>query len=211
MSREKKTTDDQSDRLRTWIKDRYEGRGMFSLLEADSLISKQRWKNMFYERQNATEEMLQFVKSVRSLDHDWIVSGLRKDGETYGFGTATPTSQDRLTITSRMNWVIKEWAAPRGKSLFEYLEEVSALIGEKISADDWAKVVLGRSEAIPEMLKVVSSKRPHFTVWMLTGDTYGQRGQVDPSSLESIKLWKSEEDAHLRKAIEDAAKFVKKT
>lgn len=159
---------------------------------------------MFYGRQNATEEMLKFVESVSVAEHNWIVTGLRdEDGELF-FGTEIPRKHECETITSRMNWVIKEWAALKGRSLFEYLEKVSGLVNEKISADEWASVVLGRSKATTNMLKVVCSKRPHFCVWMLTGGSHGQGSDhVNPSSKESIILWKKmDESRHKRERLE---------
>ena len=173
-------------RLREWIDENYKGRGMFSSLEGDSQIPAQRWKNVYYKRQHATEEMIGFVQSICTIDHQWLITGVRapKTDDSYPFLYSPPTTEECQTITSRLVWVIKEFAAPKGKHLFTYLEARY----KHTTADAWAKVILSKAEASPAMIECICTERRHFTEWVITGDAYGP--QVNPSDEKSVAAWK---------------------
>lgn len=177
---------EQTQRLRDWIDQNYKGRGMFSALEADSQIPAQRWKNVFYRRQHATEEMLSFVQSISTKDHQWVSTGIRtpEADDSYPFLYSPPTPEERQTVTSRLVWVIKEFAAPKGKDLFTYLENRY----EGTTADAWASIILNKAEATPAMIECICKERRHFTTWVVTGDAHDP--QVNPADEQSVEAWK---------------------
>lgn len=176
-----------TERLRSWIQDHYSARGKFTKLEADSLIPSQRWKDLFYGRQFASEEMLNFVRTQSTRDFQWIKTGVylpRSKG--YPFLTAPPLPEECSTLSARLVWTIKEWTSPRGAALFSYLSEKA---DGRISADHWSKVVLGAAAPSPEMIELVCKQKRHFTEWIATGMATSS-GQVDPTSDASIEKWK---------------------
>lgn len=177
---------EQTQRLRDWIDQNYSGRGMFSAMEADSTIRAQRWKDVYYKRQHATQEMLSFVHHVSTKDHLWVTSGVRppEDDGSYPFMHSPPTPEECRTVTSRLVWVIKEFAAPKGKDLFTYLE--SRYRGTP-TADEWASVILGKKEATNTMIENICKERRHFASWVATGDAVEQ--QVSPADEASIEQW----------------------
>lgn len=175
-----------TERLRSWIQDHYSARGKFTKLEADSLVPAQRWKDLFYGRQFATKEMLDFVRTQSSRDFQWIKTGIYIPPEKgYPFLTAPPLPEECATLTSRLVWTIKEWTAPRGAALFSYLSEKA---NGQISADEWSKVVLGIASPSPEMIELVCIQKRHLTEWIATG-TATSESQVDPSDQASISKW----------------------
>jgi hypothetical protein len=177
---------EQTQRLRDWIDLNYEGRGRFSAMQADSQIPAQRWKDVYYKRQHATKEMMNFVNSISAKDHQWVTTGVRtpEADDSYPFLYSPPTAEECQTITSRLVWVIKEFAAPKGKNLFTYLEDRYT----HTTADAWAKVILSKAEATPAMIECICKERRHFTEWVITGDTYGP--QVNPADEKSVQAWK---------------------
>ena len=177
---------EQTQRLRDWMDQKYKGRGMFSALEADSQIPAQRWKNVYYKRQHATDEMISFVQSISTKDHQWVTTGIRtpEANNNYPFLYSPPTPEECQTITSRLVWVIKEFAAPKGKNLFTYLEERY----KGTTADAWASIILNKAEATPAMIEFICKECRHFTAWVITGDAHGQ--QVNPADEKSVDEWK---------------------
>lgn len=176
-----------TERLRSWIQDHYSARGKFTKLEADSLIPAQRWKDLFYGRQFASEEMLNFIRTQSTRDFQWIQTGVHVPrAEGYPFLTAPPLPDERTTLSARLIWAIKEWTSPRGAALFSYLAEKTE---GRITADDWAKVVLGTTAPSPEMIELVCMQKRHLIEWITTG-TATSPEQVDPTSDASIKKWK---------------------
>lgn len=176
---------DITERLREWMDDRYASRGRYGHLERDSGIPAQRWKDMYYRRQFATDEMLAFVDAMSPADLIWLKTGVRPPKtEGFPFLTSPPTAEDKRSLTTRLIWVIKEWASPRGADLFKYLENQSQ---SKVLADEWASVLLGRSAANADMIELVCSERPHFASWIV-GASVDAR-QVDPTDSASIERW----------------------
>jgi hypothetical protein len=177
---------EQTQRLREWIDMNYSGRGMFATLEADSQLPAQRWKNVYYKRQYATEEMISFVHSISTKDYQWVTTGVRTpeaDG-SYPFLYSPPTPDECKTVTSRLVWVIKEFAAPKGKTLFTYLEDRY----QETTADAWAGIILSKEEATPKMIEYICKERRHFAEWVVTGDAHGP--QVNPADSASVDEWK---------------------
>ena len=177
---------EQTERLREWIDMEYKGRGMFSKMEADSQIPAQRWKNVYYKRQHATEEMVNFVQTISTKDHQWITTGIRPPAadESYPFLYSPPTPDECKTVSSRLVWVIKEFAAPKGKDLFNYLEERYT----GTTADAWASLILNKAEASPTMIECICKERRHFAEWVATGNAFST--QVNPADDASVNAWK---------------------
>lgn len=179
-----------TERLRHWIDDSYGDRGRFAVLEAASGITEQRWKNVYYKRQFVTDEMLNFVQKISTESHQWITTGVETPRpKGYPFGTKPPTDSEQETLAGRLNWVIKEWAAPRGSKLFEYLESRSK---DTVTAEQWAAMLLGTANPTLEMLVVVCDHRPHFTEWIVNG---GKRCGLNPADSESVERWKKKQQA----------------
>ena len=176
-----------TERLRSWIQDHYNARGKFTKLEADSLIPAQRWKDLYYGRQFASDEMLQFVRTQNSKDFQWIKTGvLIPKQEGYPFLTAPPLREECQSLATRLVWVIKEWTSPRGDALFSYLSDKA---NGHISATEWSKAVLGLASPSPEMIELVCQQKRHLIEWITTGSATSS-GQVDPTNATSIEDWK---------------------
>lgn len=193
-----------SERLRDWIKNHYPQRGKFTQLQKDSQIPAQRWKDLYYGRQYATAEMTEFLKSISTSDAIWVLSGVYPPKqESYPFLTAPPTDHESENLTMRLIWVIKEWTSPRGADLFNYLGEK---FDQRISPQQWADVILGKSEPTVEMVELVCRERAHLAVWIVGGSTCCATNQVDPTNEESIKSW--QEDS--LSLLENLTKEIKK-
>lgn len=178
-----------TERLRAWIDENYSGWGRFTQLEKDSQIRAQRWRDLQSGRQFAAPDMLEFVRTVNTADSDWVTTGVRAPEEDgYPFLTDAPTAQDRESLARRLNWVIREWAGPRGVKLYTYLE---SRYKKRISADEWASMILGASQPTPEMIELVCGERRYFTEWVVTGSASrnSSPGQVDPCDADSIAAW----------------------
>lgn len=191
-----------TERLRTWIEENFGDRGKFTLLETASSIPAQRWKNVFYQRQFATPEMLQFVQKMSTNSYQWVTTGVQVPRpDDYPFLAKPPTSDEQKTLAGRLTWAIKEWASPRGAALFQYLESRS---NGKVSADQWAATLLNGASPTEDMIEVVCTARPHFTVWIVIGH---DSAQVDPADEASITKWE-----HLQTTLFDslAATFKKR-
>lgn len=181
-----------SERARFLIDAQLGERGRFAMLEEMSGINTGQWKNFYYGRQLVNEQMLSFLRKKYPHDAIWLLTGERPpDQNEFPFFAPVPAEEDSRTIGQRLNWVIREWAAPKGKDLFHYLWEKS---DEKITADEWARVVLALAEPTLEMVVVVCSRRPHFSEWVLLGATKSNY-QVDPTSKASVAAWKAHKEA----------------
>jgi hypothetical protein len=181
-----------SERLRELVEKEYPQRGRFTELEKVSGISSNRWKNFYYRKQEATQEMTQFWCNSYPIESDWLLSGVKApEQKDFPFGARIPTRHEGQTIADRLNWVISEWASPKGEQLFNYLEQRSK---GKILAAEWAQLILKAAAPTVEMITVVCQARPHFAEWIINGHVQ-HLPQVDPTNQESVKRWKDVENA----------------
>jgi len=180
-----------SDRLKNLAESRFGQRGRFRLLEEASGITADKWRNLHYGKQKATKEMLNFWINRFPEDEVWLQKGVKppKD-DNFPFSAPIPHKQATLTPGERLAWVIREFATPKGNELFTYLEERS---GEKISANSWAQVILGKEQPTLEMVTLICHERPYFLEWVVFGFVYGNKVQVDPTNLASVNNWKQNE------------------
>lgn len=180
-----------SERLRELVQARFGHRGRFRLLEEASGIPEWKWKNFYYRRQEAGKDQINFWIETYPEDETWLVRGVHSPGkEEFPFSAEPPVARENQTIGDRLNWVIDEFASPRGEELFTYL---AGRYGRGITADDWRKVILRKSEPTLEMVALVCSDRPLFTEWVLLGRTSST--SVDPTDKASIERWKSQQNA----------------
>lgn len=176
-----------SERLRQQIEHRFGDRGKFRLLEEASGIPASRWKNFFYKKQEATSPLIKFWTTKFPEDESWVLEGVKRPSkENFPFLTSPPTRWQGQTMGDRLNWVIAEWASPKGDSLFAYLQERSK---DEIAAEEWKAVFLGKAQPTAEMIALVCSSRPHFTQWVLLGSVMSKI-EVDPTDNASIQRWK---------------------
>lgn len=177
-----------------WLEDSYGDRGRFATLESQSSIPAQRWKNVYYGRQGATPEMLAFVQATDSDAYTYVTTGIRVPQVGGRLGSFTPPSpEDRLTVGSRLKWVIRQWAGPIGSDLFTYLER---RYKNGTSAADWANLYLQNAEPTAAMISAACRERPQFVEWVLFG-LVPHPLQVDPTDKASIAKWVAEEEATL--------------
>lgn len=185
-----------NERARSLIDGQLGVRGRFALLEEMSGISVNQWKNFYYGKQLLNEKMFDFLVKKFTHDEVWLLTGKHAPEQgKFPFLAPVPKKGDCETIGTRLNWVIREWASPKGNTLFEYLHQASSRgdTCKKISADDWAQVVLGLAEPTVEMIATVCENRPHFTEWVLLGSASNL--QVDPTSETSIIAWTDHQQA----------------
>lgn len=198
-----------TDRLVSWIEEEFGHRGRFTTLESLSSIPAQRWKNVYYGRQGATQEMLSFVQASSTNAYEFVMTGTKRPPpEGYPFITAPPSNEERANLTTRLKWAIKDWASPVGADLFAYLERRSS--GE-ISADAWARIYLANDQPTASMIEVVCKARPHFAAWIICG---AEGPQVDPSDAASVSRWVAKQnekmDSHLTRAANAKSKAANK-
>ncbi len=168
----------------TQISARFGDRGRFALLEEASGIAANRWKNLFYGKQAATEEQLEFWTARYPEDEVWILTG--KEGQSgYPFGASIESARGRNTVGERLSWVVEEFASPRGNDLFDYLAE---RFGDTVKRSEWKDLFLRQTEPTAAMLGHICGERPHFAAWVLLG--YAPSLSVDPTNVESIRSWK---------------------
>lgn len=195
---------DVSERLRQLVGGAFGSRGRFELLERASSIPAGRWKNFYYRKQSASPEMLAFARQQWPESEDWLSTGESSPRQgQFPFSAKVPRKLETETVRDRLNWVIREWASPRGENLFDYLAQRSR---GAVAAADWAKVVLGVAEPTLEMLTVVCQARPMFTCWVLLGHTSGEL-QVDPTNDDSVKAWVRQRNARIARAAAAAKKL----
>lgn len=179
-----------SARLKNLVERRFPKRGRFGELEGISGIGLNRWKNFYYGKQDATQEMLQFWCNKYPNDSEWLLSGVKAPSQqAFPFAASVPKKWEGQTVGDRLNWVISEWASPSGEQLFAYLEEKS---DGTIAAAEWAQVIMRTKPPTLEMVSLVTQYRPHFTEWIIHGGV-GTSLQVDPTDANSIERWKEME------------------
>lgn len=179
-----------SERLRELVERKYPQRGRFTELENVSGINSNRWKNFYYRKQEATQEMIQFWCNFYPIESDWLLTGVKApEQKDFPFGARIPSRHEGQSIADRLNWAISEWASPTGEQLFNYLEQKSK---GKIPAADWAQLVLKAAPPTIAMITTVCEARPHFIEWIINGCVQ-HLPQVDPTNEESVKQWKEAE------------------
>ncbi|WP_034298016.1 hypothetical protein [Herbaspirillum sp. RV1423] len=179
-----------TERLRDLIVRRFGERGKFRLLEEASGIGESKWKNIYYRKQEATAEIIDFWSSRYPEDEVWLKTGKMQPREDeYPFLAPVATTWEGQTIGDRLNWVITEWASPVGEELTKYLEGRS---NKKVSALQWQRVIMRLDQPSVEMINVVCKARPMFLEWVHFGGIFSPL-QVDPSDKESIAEWKKHE------------------
>ena len=175
-----------SERLRTLIERKFPSRGRFGELESVSEINANRWKNFYYKKQEATQEMIAFWCKKYPFEANWLLTNTEApEILNYPFSAPVPKPWEGQSVADRLNWVISEWAGSVGGKLFEYLEMKSQ---GAIAASDWAKLVLRVANPTVEMIAVVCTNRPHLTEWVVRGHV-SILPQVDPSDQASITRW----------------------
>lgn len=176
-----------SKRLKSLVDRTFPRRGRFGELETVSGIGLNRWKNFYYGKQEATQEMLGFWCKKYPNDSEWLLTGVEApDQKEFPFLNRVPKNWEGQTVADRLNWVITEWASPVGEQLFAYLEEKSR---GSIPAAEWAQVILQTKPPTVEMISLVTDQRPHFTEWVLRGNV-SHNMQVNPTDADSIDRWK---------------------
>lgn len=179
-------------RARKLIEDQLGDRGRFTALESMSGISVNQWKNFFYGKQSLNDQMLAFLRKKYPDEEQWLLTGLPSpDQKSFPFLAPVPKATDYMTVGARLNWVIREFASPRGDGLFSYLSSKRVINSThpSIAPEEWKEVVLGLKEPSAAMIAVVCEMRPLFTSWVLLGHDAGP--QVDPTNKASIERWKS--------------------
>jgi len=188
-----------SERLINRIQERFGDRGKFALLEEASGIAATRWKNLFYGKQAATDEQLQFWIKSFPEDEVWLLTGIG-DHSSFPFGTSTESASDRSTVGQRLNWVVEEFASPRGNALIEYLSE---RYGSSVPLSAWKALILRKAEPSVEMIRLICEERPHFAAWVLLG--YVPAVSVDPTNESSVSAWKKRRLEELSALMEKAS------
>jgi len=174
-----------SERLRELIENRFGQRGRFRLLQEASEIPEWKWKNLFYRRQEAGQDQIHFWVTTYPDDEMWLLTGVHPPRrENYPFANDPPVARDASTIGDRLNWVVEEFASPRGEQLFAYLE---GRYKRKVMAEAWKEVILRKTEPTLEMVALICSDRPIFAQWVLLG--YASASSVDPTDQRSVERW----------------------
>lgn len=191
-----------SSRLRELISATFPSRGRFSALQDASGISANRWKNFYYKKQEAAADMVDFWCKKYPNEQTWLLTGVAAPNQAdFPFSAPIPRAWEGQTIGDRLNWVIKEWAAPTGEQLFSYLEEKSR---GRIAASEWSRVVLRLSEPTIEMVQLVCDFRPRFTEWVVLGRV-SHEPAVNPTDHVSVEKWKLWHNRHTSSSSEGPA------
>jgi hypothetical protein len=93
-----------SERLREFVTQRFQARGRFDVLETLSGISASKWKNFFYKKQDATQELINFWTENFSDD------SLYPSGNQ--FIDMLPSSKD---VSARLRELIEQKFQSRGR------------------------------------------------------------------------------------------------
>jgi hypothetical protein len=175
-----------SQRLRDLIQNRFGDRGRFRMLHEVSGIPEWKWKNFFYRRQEAGRDQIEFWIEKYPEDEAWLLTGVYPpERMDFPFGAEPPVARPGMTVGDRLNWVIEEFASPRGEALFAYL---ASRYKSGITAEDWRKVVLRKTEPTLQMVAMVCLDRPMFAQWVLLGHV--SEMSVDPTDKDSVLRWK---------------------
>ena len=170
-----------STRLRVLIQRKFDKRRKFFLLEQKSGIAASKWKNFYYQKQDASKEMLSFWIASFPEDGQFLANGFVDVSNP--FSIDFPNLEQRTSLKDRLNWVISDWCAHTGTKIFKYLEEKCS---KKITAIDWLDMVIGKKAPSVEMVQFICNTRPHFCAWIMNGKV---TPQVDPTSEQSVKEW----------------------
>lgn len=176
---------ERSARLRELIQNRFGDRGRYRLLEEASGVPAWKWKNVFYKRQEAAADQIEFWIKTYPDDAPWLLTGVEPpDRAGFPFDCEPPTASGEQTIGDRLNWVIEEFASPRGEALFTYL---AGRYGQEFTAEDWRAVVLRKAQPSLRMVALVCRDRPMFAEWVLLG--FATTKSVDPTNKASVERW----------------------
>lgn len=177
-----------SERLRELVTQRFQSRGRFNKLESVSGIGATKWKNFFYRKQEASQELLRYWCINFPDSENWLLTGVTSsDINGYPFGAPAPTLNGlvKLSVADRLIWAITEFASPQGTELFEYLATRSR---GTVTSTEWSSMIQKTSEPTLKMVGFICELRPYFTEWIITGHT-SRMPQVDPTDSLSIKKW----------------------
>ena len=156
-----------SENLRGLIISTFKNRGRFTELEMKSGISAYSWKNFYYAKQEATQEMIGFWCSFKPESSALLLHGITK-----------PLPDTPLTLADRLNWVIRVYGPGGADYLFEYLSK--RISDGKISAEDWEKFFHKTIEPTLEMVIAICQWIPNFTEWIICGSV--SRSQTNPQA-----------------------------
>lgn len=140
-----------SERLRGFVAQRFQARGRFDALETLSGISASKWKNFYYKKQEATQELLQFWAEKFSDD------SLYPSGNQ--FIDLLPSSKD---VSARLRGLIEQKFQSRGR--FSALENLSG-----ISESKWKSFFYGKQGATQALLQFWCQKFPESENWLIKG------------------------------------------
>ena len=140
-----------SDRLRQFVTQRFQARGRFNELETLSGISASKWKNFFYKKQEATQELLHFW-SEKFSDDSLYPSGNQ-------FIDLLPSTKD---VSARLRELIEQKFQSRGR--FSSLEKLSG-----INESKWKSFFYGKQGATQELLQFWCEYSPESANWLLNG------------------------------------------
>lgn len=172
---------DLSSRLRHAVERRYPGRGRYAALERESGINADRWKNFYYGRQSATEEIRSFWFAMFPEEREWIETGLAP-----ALAAMLMTlPHDTSSVRDRVIWLVNRI----GGSPLRY-KTVEATLG--VSHRKWQNVCNEAQQPSIEMLEAIAACYPFLSEWLLTGriprfgDTVAAQLPCPPASLASI-------------------------
>ncbi|KRH79538.1 hypothetical protein FERRO_06060 [Ferrovum sp. JA12] len=162
--------------LRGLIVNTFKNRGRFSELEMKSGISAYSWKNFYYAKQEATQEMVGFWCSFKPESSALL---LRSDSK--------PLSSTPLTLADRLNWVIRVYGPSDADYLFEYLSK--KISNNNIPSEDWEKLFHKTIEPTLEMVIAICQWIPNFTEWIICGSVSSSQTnpQVTQAKKDAIK------------------------
>jgi hypothetical protein len=171
-----------SERLRSLISALIPTSGRFQTLEHMSGIAASKWKNFYYRKQAAADEMVKFWCEKYPDDQPYLSTGDLTDRELWL--APRPTKWEGQTIGDRLIWAIRQFTTLSGASTFRYLEERS---DGRVTADEWANLLLKVSEPSAEMVKVIGQARPEFIEWIILGRVT-KAPKIDPTTKEGEEL-----------------------
>ena len=167
-----------SHNLRQLIANTFKNRGRFSELESISGISASSWKNYYYERQEATQAMVNFWCSFQPESSSFLLSKITTNSDA----PWPPITSTELSLAERLNWVIQVYCPNNADHLFEYLSKRSR--GD-ITAEDWEKMIHKTIEPTLGMVIVICQMIPYFTEWIIRGYV-NSMPQVDPTNKRTV-------------------------
>lgn len=186
-----------SERFRELVQNRFGDRGRFRMLQEASGIPEWKWKNFFYRRQEAGNNQIQFWTNTYPEDEAWLLTGIYPpDRGDFPFSAEPPVAREDTTIGDRLNWVIEEFASPRGEALCAYL---ASRYKRGITVEDWRQVILRKAEPTLQMVALVCLDRPMFAQWVLLGHI--SLMNVNPTDKESVQRWNENKKRELESLV----------